>query len=88
MINWIFCIGSLVASLAIAALLYPFAALPTDEVAMASEPQPAEALGMVEIGSGFGSRPVVELMDYYMTNPPVRTADEPVSAPQIHFGGC
>ncbi len=82
----IFCIGALALSLLVAVLAYPLAALPADQLAHAATPQPAEALGAVDVGNGFGEVPVTKLMDYYIANPPA----EPVAAaaPQIHFGGC
>ena len=86
--SWIFCTAALMASVAIAAIAYPFAAMPTDQYAMASEPQPAETLGLVDVGNGFGSVPVTELMDYYIANPPAKASAGPAAAPVIKFGGC
>ena len=84
----IFCIGALALSLVVAVIAYPLAAMPADQLARAAKPQPAEALGSVDVGNGFGEVPVTKLMDYYITNPPAETAAAPAAAPQIHFGGC
>ena len=84
----IFCIGALGLSVAITALAYPFAAIPADQLARAATPQSAEQLGLIDVGHGFGKVPVTALMDYYISNPPAKTAAGPASAPQIRFGGC
>ena len=84
----IFCIGALAVSLAVAVIAYPFAAMPDDQLARAAKPQPAEALGSVDVGNGFGSVPVATLMDYYISHPPVETVSASATAPHIHFGGC
>jgi len=83
----IFCMGALALSLVVAVLAYPLAALPADKVAQAAKPQPAQALGEVDVGHGFGSVPVSKLMDYYISNPP-KAAAGPAAAPRLHFGGC
>ncbi len=84
----IFCVGALALSLLIAVLAYPLAAMPADQVARAAKPQPAEMLGSVDVGNGFGQVPVTKLMDYYISNPPATPVSGPATAPQIHFGGC
>lgn len=85
----IFCVGALALSLAVAILAFPYAAMPAAEVARAATPQPAEALGSVEVGGGFGRVPVTKLMDYYIDNPPApATASAAPAAPRLHFGGC
>lgn len=84
----IFCVGALALSLVVALLAYPLAAMPADQLARAAKPQPAEVLGSVDVGEGFGMVPVSKLMDYYISNPPVETVSAPAAAPKIHFGGC
>ena len=83
----IFCFGALALSLVVAVLAYPLAAVPADQAARAAKPQPAEALGSVDVGHGFGSVPVSKLMDYYISNPP-KAAASPAAARRLHFGGC
>ena len=82
-----FCIGALALFAAISALAFPFAAIPADTLARAATPQPAESLGTIDVGNGFGEVPVSTLMDYYMANPPAKPA-APAMAPHVRFGGC
>lgn len=82
----IFCVSSLVASLAIAWVAFPYAALDRAVVIQAQTPQPPELLDDVDVGKGFGEVPVLELMGYYVENPPVVAAG--AAAPEIKFGGC
>jgi hypothetical protein len=83
-----FCIGALALFVAISAIAFPFAAIPADKLARAATPQPAEALGSVDVGHGFGEVPVSTLMDYYISNPPAKAAGGPAAAPHVRFGGC
>ncbi|HVZ52698.1 MAG TPA: hypothetical protein VG986_12075 [Pseudolabrys sp.] len=83
-----FCIGTVVLFVAISAVAYPFAAVPAEKLARAATPQPAEALGSINVGNGFGEVPVSTLMDYYISNPPAKATGVPAAAPQLHFGGC
>lgn len=83
----IFCTTSLLASLAIAWIAFPFAALDREVVVQAQEPQPAELLDTVDVGQGFGELPVIELMGYYVENPPAVETGE-AAAPELKFGGC
>lgn len=83
----IFCVGSLAASLVVAWLAFPYAALDSETVAMAATPQPAENLPMVDVGQGFGELPALELMGYYVENPPA-PPQAGAAAPEIRFGGC
>lgn len=85
-----FCIGALLASAALAAILYPFAALPPDKLALARSVQPAEKLGEVDLGD-FGRVPVLDLVGYYIENPPAQVGVGPAAggaARPIRFGGC
>ena len=84
----VFCIGSLVACLAIAVVAFPFAALDHETVANARTPQPAELMPMINVGEGFGELPAEELMFYYIENPPAPPVAGQVAAPEIKFGGC
>jgi hypothetical protein len=82
----IFCVSSLVASLAVAWVAFPYAALDREVIMQAQTPQPAELLDDVDVGKGFGELPVIELMGYYIENPPVVAAG--AAAPELKFGGC
>lgn len=84
----IFCLGALLVSLAVAWLAYPYAALPVDVARAATDGVPAEELGMVELGDGFGSVHAVELLGYYLENPPAPEGAAAAPAPERRFGGC
>lgn len=82
-----FCIGALALFVAISAIAFPFTAIPSDKLARAATPQPAESLGTIDVGNGFGEVPVSTLMDYYIANPPAKPAAA-ANAPNVRFGGC
>ena len=86
----IFCCSSLVVMLALSALLYPFARLPDSFSAVNSSAMPIEAFDqVVDMGENFGSMTVVELMGYYLDNPPIpKTGSDVPIEPTRHFGGC
>jgi hypothetical protein len=84
----LFCTGSLAATLGLSAALYPFAVVDRETVEMARTPQAMEVLPDVDLGPDFGRLPVVELMGYYMENPP-QPQDQAAARPEReHFGGC
>ena len=82
----IFCAGSLVVSLLIAFIAFPFVAVDPETVAAAEKIVPAYEMGEVEVGEGFGLVAVEELMMYYVENPPA--VESTASAPEVRFGGC
>ena len=82
----IFCVGSILVCLGIAWVAYPYAALDAETVARADTPQPAETLPPIDVGEGFGELPALELMGYYVENPPAKP--EASAVPEIRFGGC
>jgi len=85
----IFCILSLVVTLGGGALAVPLAQVSPEVMVQHSEPTPAEHLGQVDVGDGFGTLPVSELMYYYVDNPPTPAAENaPAAQPQRRFGGC
>jgi hypothetical protein len=84
----IFLAGSLVVTILVCWVAFPFAAMDRDVIERAAAPQPAELLGMVDVGQGFGELPVEELMLYYVENPPAAPEPGAVAAPEIKFGGC
>ena len=52
---WLFCIGSLAACLGVSALLYPHAALESEQMALLSTPQPMENFEqVVDLGEDYG----------------------------------
>ncbi|MDH3637742.1 MAG: hypothetical protein OES09_04685 [Gammaproteobacteria bacterium] len=84
---WLFCMASLLATVGISTLLFPAAALSPDAVERANTPQPMEELPEIDLGPDFGPVPVIELVGYYLENPPQPKA---VAAKEErrHFGGC
>lgn len=86
--SWIFLVGSLIATILVCWVAFPFAALDREVIERAAVAQPAEALGTVDVGGGFGELPVEELMLYYVENPPAAPEPGAAAAPEIKFGGC
>ncbi len=86
--GWVFIFSSVVVTGLVFWIAFPFAAMDRAVVEQARVPQPAEALGMVDVGKGFGELPVEELMLYYVENPPAAPEPGVVAAPEIKFGGC
>ena len=85
----LFSTGSLAVSLGLAAVLYPFAVVDRETLAMTRTPQPMETLPDVDVGPDFGVLPVTELMGYYIENPPeAPKAGAPAAPERQHFGGC
>lgn len=82
----VFCVASLVVSVLIAFVAFPFVAMDGETVAAAATPMPAYEMGEVDVGNGFGELSVDELMAYYVENPPAVAAAD--AAPEIRFGGC
>ena len=85
----IFCGASLVLTLVVSAVGFHFAALPGETVAAMKQPAPAETLPDVDIGGGFGKVSVIELVGFYMENPPAPKGGGGDAAPAVkRFGGC
>ena len=72
----IFCTAALAVALAVCALGFRWAALPQAAIDATKRPAPAETLPDVELGGGFGKVSVIELVGYYLENPPA-----PANAP-------
>lgn len=83
----IFCVMSLVASLVISAIAYPFAALSPDAMTAWRTPAEAESMEALDLGD-FGVVSPTELVDYYMENPPAPPAAGAVSEREVRFQGC
>lgn len=84
--SMIFCVAALFASVAVGAVGYSFSALSVDAMAAARRPTPPERLGEINLGHGFGKVAVLDLVGYYLDNPPVAAAGAPAKARR--FGGC
>ncbi len=83
----VFCTISLIGSLIIAALAYPFAALSPADLATWRTPVEADAMADVNLGD-FGSVSVLELIDYYMENPPTPPVVGAAPEREVRFQGC
>ena len=83
----IFCSVSLVLTVAVCAVGFSLAALPRATIAASKTPAPAETLPEIDL-PGFGKVTVIDLMGYYIDNPPapVAAGGAPVAAKR--FGGC
>lgn len=85
----IFCGVSLLLTLVVSAVGFHFAALPPETVAVAKQPAPPETLPDVDIGGGFGKVSVIELVGFYMENPPAPKGGSGDASPAVkRFGGC
>lgn len=86
----LFCVASLLASAGAAALLLPVASVPVEISAAAASAQPMEYFeDDIDLGEDYGPVPVVELIGYYLENPPqVPEGRAPQVERQRHFGGC
>lgn len=77
---------SLVVTLGLAVVLFPYVVVPDEKRAAAEQPLPVEEFADVNLGPDYGEVSVAELMGYYIENPP---APASADAPQRqHFGGC
>lgn len=84
----IFCSVSLALTAAICTAGFSLAALPRATIDAAKQPATAESLPELEL-PGFGKVSVIDLMGYYIDNPPA-AASAGGSAPAAtkRFGGC
>lgn len=85
----IFCGAALAATLAVSAIGFSLAARPRAAVEAARQPAAAETLPDVDIGGGFGKVSVIELVGFYIENPPAPKGDgDDASSSVKRFGGC
>lgn len=84
----IFCAAVIVATVAISAVGFSLAALPSEVVAAARVPTPAERMGAIDLGPGFGAVPVLDLVGYYLENPPADSTPGGAPAKARRFSGC
>lgn len=82
----LFCAASLVVSILIAVVAFPFATVTRAELDASQTATPAEQMGELDLGE-FGRVMILDLVDYYIENPPAATAGE-VPARQVRFQGC
>lgn len=83
----IFCSASVVLAIVACSLGFWLAALPPETLQAANKPVPPESLPDIDI-PGFGKVSVLDMMGYYIDNPPA-PAGGGASAPAAQrFGGC
>ena len=84
----IFCSVSLVLAGVVCAAGFPLAALPGATIAAAKQAAPAESLPELDLGV-FGKVAVIDLMMYYIDNPPAPVGGAGGQPPAAkRFGGC
>jgi hypothetical protein len=84
----IFCAAALAASLVLSAVGFSLAALPREAVEAAKKPALAETLPDIDLGGGFGRVSVIDLIGYYIENPPAPAAAGGEVPAARRFGGC
>jgi len=83
----IFCVLSLVGSFGLSYALYPHASSP--EIGKSTEAKDMEDFeNDIDLGKDFGSMSVIDLMGYYLENPPAPTNSNTPAIPKRQFGGC
>lgn len=83
----IFCSVSLVLTAAVCAVGFSLAALPRETIAASKQPAPPETLPELDL-PGFGKVTAIDLMGYYIDNPPAPVAAGGAPAAAKRFGGC
>ncbi|MCK9382988.1 MAG: hypothetical protein M0P95_18245 [Sulfuritalea sp.] len=84
----IFCSVSLVLAGAVCAVGFSLAALPRETIAAAKKPALPESLPDLDL-PGFGKVTVIDLMGYYIDNPPAPVGVAGGAPPATkRFGGC
>ncbi len=84
----VFCALSVIATVLVSALGFSIFAMPREAVVAARTPTPAERLGDIDLGKDFGRVPVVDLVGYYLENPPAAAPASAASPKARRFGGC
>ena len=84
----IFCSASLVIAALVSAVGFSLATLPPETVRAGKVPVPPESLPDIDI-PGFGKVSVIDLIGYYIDNPPAPVGTSGASTPATQrFGGC
>jgi hypothetical protein len=84
----VFCVVVVLGSVAASAVGYSLAALPREVVVAARTPMPAERMGKIDLGPGFGTVSVLDLVGYYLENPPAAPAAGGAPEKARRFSGC
>ena len=83
----IFCSVSLVLAGVVCAAGFSLAALPRETIVASKKPAPPETLPELDL-PGFGKVTVIDLMGYYIDNPPAPVGAGGAPAATKRFGGC
>jgi hypothetical protein len=83
----VFCSVSLLVTGIVCAAGFSLAALPKEAIMAAKTPAPAENLPELDL-PGFGKVSVIDLMGYYIDNPPAPAENANAPAAPKRFGGC
>lgn len=87
-VSIIFCTVSLIVTAVVLGTGVNFAAMPRQTVAAAKKPVPPESLPDIDM-PGFGKVSVMDMMGYYIENPPATATAAGGAATSIkRFGGC
>ena len=82
----IFCIGSVLVSLGVIIFTFPAASVSRETLTNANTPMDAEIMQDIDLGD-FGKVTVLEMLDYYLEDPPAKTTVES-ELKETHFQGC
>ena len=82
----IFCIGSVLFCIGIAIFTFPAASVSRVKLDTAMTPMDAEKMKDIDLGE-FGIVSVVEMLDYYLENPPTKT-NAKSELKKTRFQGC
>lgn len=86
----VFCTLALVIALAVCALGFRAAALPRERIEATKHPVAAESMPDLDLGGGFGKVSVLDLVGYWLENPPAPANAAGTGSPPAarRFGGC
>lgn len=83
----IFCAACLLGTVLVSAAAYPFAARTPAEAKGAKTPLEADQMGDVDLGD-FGTVSVLDLVAYWIENPPAAKTAPGGGAKKVRFQGC
>ena len=83
----LFCVFSLVASIGLSYALYPHTSSP--DIGLSKAAKAMEDFDQeIDLGEDFGPMSVIDLMGYYLENPPAPSNSNSPAVPKRQFGGC
>lgn len=83
----VFCAASVVATVLVSMVLFPLTALSPAEAEAARTPLEADQMGAIDLGD-FGTVSVLDLVAYWIDNPPAQKATSGGGARKVRFQGC